>query len=283
MPQGVRHTQRILGYNQGMGTHRSAFSLMELLVVVTIISILVCLVLPMIGSVRDSARTAACSSNLRQISEAGIAYAADNNGLSYPTNMVTFSWNSGSGSDSYNQKWSFDLLSEYLAINAKRSAAGSNRVREVYTCPQARSQLTIKQWASSYGCNASVHPKLKAYSGGDLTDPNRQTSWKRVRIGVIPRVSETISMMDTCLGNGANTTTGDITFSDAIEMSTPAKLDLIADSTISGWSNNSDVTASGPPRYRHQRNTRSPIVFVDAHVENWRFKQALVRNWSVMP
>jgi prepilin-type N-terminal cleavage/methylation domain-containing protein/prepilin-type processing-associated H-X9-DG protein len=264
-----------------MDHHRTAFSLMELLVVVTIIAMLASLLLPVIGSVRDSARTAVCASNLRQIGMAGVTYAGDNRGLSYPTSMTTYTWNGSN--DSYNLKWSFDLLGEYLLINANRGASGSNLVREVYTCPQARSLLKITQWASSYGCNASVHPKLKAYSGGDLTDPNRQTSWKRLTLARIPRVAETISMMDTCLGNGANTTTGDITWSDASEMSDPNKQSLVADATLSGWNKNSDITASGPPRYRHQRNTRSPIGFVDGHVENWQFKQALVRNWSILP
>jgi prepilin-type processing-associated H-X9-DG protein len=142
--------------------------------------------------------------------------------------------------------------------------------------------VKITQWASSYGCNAGVHPKLKWYEGGDPADPARQNSWRKTKQGSVPRPAETISMMDTCLGNGAGTTTGDITFSNASEMRTATKLDLVADTTISGWSANSD-TVAGPPRYRHERNTRSPIVFVDGHVESWQFKQALVRNWSIMP
>lgn len=266
-----------------MNPSRSAFTLMELLVTVTIIAILASLLLPVIGIVRDSARTAACASNLRQIGAAGVAYAADNNGLNYPTKMTCYTWDTASGGDNYDLKWSFDFLGEYLLANANKGAAGASRVREVYTCPQARSLLKITQWASSYGNNASVHPKLEWYAGGNLADPHRQNSWRRIKLGSVPRPSETISMMDTCLGNGVNTTTGDITFSNASEMSTPSKLDKVADTTISGWNANSDVGASGPPRYRHQRNTSSPIVFVDGHVETWKFKQALIRNWSIMP
>lgn len=266
-----------------MNSSRSAFTLMELLVTVTIISILVSLLMPVIGVMRDSARTAACASNLRQIGAAGIAYGADNSGLNYPTKMTVYTWNATDGKDDYDLKWSYDFLGEYLLVNAtSKTATGSSQVREVYTCPQARSTMRISQWASSYGNNASVHPKLAWYVGGNPADPHRQNAWRKTKLGSVPRPSETISMMDTCLGNGVNTTTGDITWSDAGEMSNPSKLDKIADTTISGWSANSD-TAAGPPRYRHQRNTRSPIVFVDGHVESWQFKQALVRNWSVMP
>ena len=266
-----------------MNPSRSAFTLMELMVAVTIIATLVSLLVPVIGLVRDSARTAACSSNLRQIGVAGVAYAMDNNGLNFPTNATLYAWNTTSSDDDYDLKWSSDFLGEYLLVNAGKGATGSNKVREVYTCPQARSLLKITQWASSYGCNAGVHPKLSRYAGGDLADPHRQNSWRRTKQGSVPRPSEVISMMDTCLGNGANTTTGDITFSNGTEMRDPAKQDLVADSTIAWWNRNSDATASGPPRYRHQRNTSSPIVFVDGHVEVWRFKQALVRNWSILP
>ena len=266
-----------------MNPTRSAFTLMELLVAVTIVAILASLLLPVIGIVRDSARTAGCASNLRQIGAAGAAYATDNNGLNFPTSMTVYTWDAAAADDGYDLRWSYDFLSDYLLANARNGTAGSSRVREVYTCPQARSLLKITQWASSYGCNAGVHPKLSRYAGGDLADPHRQNSWRRTKQGSVPRPSEVISMMDTCLGNGANTTTGDITFSNGSEMRTPSKLDQVADTTISGWSANSDVGASGPPRYRHQRNTSSPIVFVDGHVEVWRFKQALVRNWSILP
>src|SRR2546428_13829508 len=60
---------------------RAAFSLIELVVVVGIIAVLLALLLPVLGTARESARRAACLSNLRQIGLALGAYPEDNRGF----------------------------------------------------------------------------------------------------------------------------------------------------------------------------------------------------------
>ena len=69
---------------RGTGSFRAGFTLIELLVVISIIAILAGMLLPAIGSVRDSARSAVCSSNLRQVGMAMNAYANDWDGLVVP-------------------------------------------------------------------------------------------------------------------------------------------------------------------------------------------------------
>ncbi len=57
---------------------RRAFTLVELLVVIGIISVLVAMLLPVLNRVRDAANNTACQSNLRQIYLASEMYALDN-------------------------------------------------------------------------------------------------------------------------------------------------------------------------------------------------------------
>lgn len=58
----------------------SAFTLVELLVVIGILAVLIALVLPAIGRANATARRAACLSNLRQVHVALLQYAAVNRG-----------------------------------------------------------------------------------------------------------------------------------------------------------------------------------------------------------
>lgn len=60
-----------------------AFTLIELLAVIAIVGVLATLIIGTVSRVRDMARRATCSSNLRQIGAAYQLYAAENRGL-YP-------------------------------------------------------------------------------------------------------------------------------------------------------------------------------------------------------
>jgi prepilin-type N-terminal cleavage/methylation domain-containing protein/prepilin-type processing-associated H-X9-DG protein len=60
---------------------RRAFTLVELLVVVAIISLLIAIVLPSLARAREQARRVQCASNLRQVAIATIAYAGQNRGV----------------------------------------------------------------------------------------------------------------------------------------------------------------------------------------------------------
>jgi prepilin-type processing-associated H-X9-DG protein/prepilin-type N-terminal cleavage/methylation domain-containing protein len=62
----------------------SAFSLIELLVVIGIIAILLALLMPTLSSMQGNARRLACQSNLRQLGQAMYIYANDNQGWLIP-------------------------------------------------------------------------------------------------------------------------------------------------------------------------------------------------------
>jgi prepilin-type N-terminal cleavage/methylation domain-containing protein/prepilin-type processing-associated H-X9-DG protein len=62
---------------------RTGFTLIELLVVVAIIAVLIALLLPALGSARDSAKTVVCASNTRQYAMAVVMYNSEYNQIPF--------------------------------------------------------------------------------------------------------------------------------------------------------------------------------------------------------
>src|SRR5437899_7743961 len=66
---------------QGIDSTLSAFTLVELLVVIAVIAVLISLLIPALSKARDQSVRIKCASNLHQIGIAATAYAAENKGM----------------------------------------------------------------------------------------------------------------------------------------------------------------------------------------------------------
>ena len=79
---------------------QNGFTLVELLVVISIIALLVSILLPALNKAREQAKFTICKTNLRQIGIALVTYANDNEGRRVPGDFWNgdFIWNSWIGS-----------------------------------------------------------------------------------------------------------------------------------------------------------------------------------------
>lgn len=85
----------------GGGKHNSAFTLIEILVVITIIAVLAATLFPVLAQAKSSAKKTVCTSNLRQLTFAYAMYANDNDDTLCPpvilSNLTVYPWHAWFG------------------------------------------------------------------------------------------------------------------------------------------------------------------------------------------
>lgn len=113
---------------------RSAFTLVELLVVIGIIAVLVSILLPSLNKARDAATRTVCASNVRQLCLSMIMYAQSNKGKFLDTGNTdgAFDWTGNTVKRLefyYMHKSARDLLTKQMTIPRKSFYCPSNPER----------------------------------------------------------------------------------------------------------------------------------------------------------
>ena len=121
---------------------KQTFTLLELLVVISIIAILASLLIPVLSKAREASRFTVCKSNQKQIGTAYILYTTDNNGF-YPG---MFEVNGPIGWD--------DALAPYLGLDYT-IATGPTSESAVLACPSDDVPRGNNSFKRSY--NASLY------------------------------------------------------------------------------------------------------------------------------
>ena len=116
---------------------RVGFTLIELLVVIAIIAILAAILFPVFAQARESARSASCVSNLKQIGLATALYTQDYDEMATPSEMRP--------SSIYPLTWT-QLITPYTK-NA-----------QIQRCPSAQDQTSVSHFLTNPAASGFVNP-----------------------------------------------------------------------------------------------------------------------------
>lgn len=135
-----------------------AFTLVDVVVSITVIGVLIGILLPSLASVHETARRTVCSSNLRQIG-LGVASFADQNGGRVPSSVFK-----QSGSTSLQDMVTIRLSSTHPAVRSKAQWDGLGLLHEgdylrgpkVYYCPSHHGDHHFRQYAPEWGMDSQT-------------------------------------------------------------------------------------------------------------------------------
>lgn len=182
-----------------MDARRRGFTLVEILVVIGIIGVLVAILVPALGSARESANTTYCLNNLRQLQTASMAYATINANYLPPAHFFHITRN--------RHRWHGTRTGPTQPFNwANSPLRNYAEVEKLKTCPNFDAPRNgFENAAGGYGYNAQYLGSSLGYAAGTMSIAKLEADFgnRPARVSMVKRPAETIMFADVAMANPA--------------------------------------------------------------------------------
>jgi prepilin-type processing-associated H-X9-DG protein/prepilin-type N-terminal cleavage/methylation domain-containing protein len=184
--------------------NRKAFSLIELLVVISLISLTIAILLPALSEVRSQARWVVCKSNLRQLFLANTGYATENDNHYVPAAPDITSPQGGK------YRWHGVRNSPDEPFDPLKGPLAAYLVDgKVKQCPQRVDFVKGQQWNNNFeqGCGGYGYNHIYLGSRQWQVSPAKtmqeieRSGWKTTQTTEVSRPAETLMFADTAMSN----------------------------------------------------------------------------------
>lgn len=253
------------------------FTLVELLVVISIIALLLSILMPSLGRARRQAQSVVCRKNLQNIGQANFVYSVSNDG--YAPSLDSKRLMNGNPNDDTGAAWVFN--EEYLSalgmstdqmLSVVSGTVTSVKWPDEYLCPLIRKRLPVPYVAVSQGL-APNRWEYKISYAMNYTGMNFNDMWNRDNI-------TQIKLED------VKPTASKIMFTESFSYWVTvdeANWKLNWDGTPNPWLYWQGRSGhSGIVPYAHGESVN--IVFYDGHVENMKKQKVFqYRNNTPLP
>ncbi len=232
------------------------FSLIELLLVFTIIMVLTALLVPALKSARDAALQTACMGNLRQIGLAMNVYGMDRR--YYPLAYEN------------NKNWTHHL-ERYISSQYNLTDADDNKRSKIFQCPARTYKPT--NIVNTYG----VHDRV---FGDALMDLLTNTQYPREH-PFQERPAEVMMMADSDQRQNDNGGESMPQIWYPLDFFMNYAPSTANSAPLWGVGNNKDdnsILTAGQIRFRHRFNRRANFMFIDGHIESLDMNQVKRRH-----
>ena len=239
---------------------RYGFTLVELLVVISIIAMLLAILMPSLQRARENAKSAVCRNNLKQMGLASIMYSGEYNDAMVPEDTYWLT----PADNRHSYPWYFSLIP---FIGNKKPASGEFVNRhgsvQIFQCPSQKDVFSVDNGGVLYG--------LDVICATHFSDP---------LLGISPIIVRRTSIKQPSLR---------MHIADSMDRSKPVKPELIAKYMlrlmpitnglyITTWLQSHDSTIMGmqydiPVSDRH--NGGSNVLFLDGHVSWMKFSDVM--------